>query len=81
MPTIGELLPTPSGKWVLHAAARGTNNHPLGPEQVLVGHMACLPCSGHSTWTCLACDDATYGPPPGEGCSMPTGPAGVRGWT
>ncbi len=78
MPTIGELVPTPSGKWVVHAPTHCTNHHPLGPEQVLVGHLACLPCGGHTTWTCLQCDDVTDGPPPGEECSMLNGPAAVR---
>ena len=77
VPVIGELIPA-EGNWVIHAPNHCTNHHPLGPEQVLVGHLACLPCGGHTTWTCLQCDAVAYGPPPGEGCSVLNGPAAVR---
>ena len=79
MPAIGDLVPAPSGKWTVtaptHCEAAG---HPLGPEQVLVGHVACLPCSGHTTWTCQECGATTYGPAVGDGCSMLNGPAAGR---
>ncbi|MCH9731727.1 MAG: hypothetical protein K0U84_18955 [Actinomycetia bacterium] len=52
MPAIGDLVPASSGKWTVTAPTHCEAGHPLGPEQVLVGHLAFLPCGGHTTWTC-----------------------------
>ena len=33
----------------------------LGPNEVLVGHQACLGHGGgHTTWTCRTCDQTVY---------------------
>jgi hypothetical protein len=42
---LGELVQTTAGKWITHPPNRRPNGHTLGPNQVLVGHVACL---GHS---------------------------------
>jgi hypothetical protein len=39
---LGELVQTTAGKWITHAPTRCPNGHTLGPNQVLVGHQACL---------------------------------------
>src|ERR1700737_711753 len=53
--------------------------HPLGPNQVLVGHQACLGhAGGHTTWTCLRCDETVNGPPLDTHCATLDGPATVR---
>jgi len=45
---LGELVQTTAGKWITHPPTRCPNGHPLGPNQVLVGHQACL---GHAAAT------------------------------
>ena len=60
---LGDLVQTTSGKWITHPPMRCPNGHPLGPNQVLVGHQACLGHGGgHTTWTCRTCDQTVYGP-------------------
>ena len=39
---LGELVQTPDGKWMTRPPTRCPNGHLLGPNQVLVGHVACL---------------------------------------
>ena len=52
---------------------------PLGPNQVLVGHQACLGHGGgHTTWTCRECDPKVYGPPLNTHCTSLNGPATVH---
>jgi hypothetical protein len=47
------LVRTIKGQWITRPPARCPNGHPLGPNQVLVGHQACLGHGGgHTTWTC-----------------------------
>jgi hypothetical protein len=67
---LGELVPTTIGKWIIHAPTRCPNGHALGPQQVLVGHQACLGHGGgHTTWTCRLCDATVYGPPLNTHCT------------
>jgi len=40
---IGDLVQTTAGKWITHRPTRCPNGHPLGPNQVLVGHQAAGP--------------------------------------
>jgi hypothetical protein len=48
----GQLVRTIKGQWITRPPARCPNGHPLGPNQVLVGHQACLGHGGgHTTWT------------------------------
>ncbi len=75
---IGDLVPAPSGKWTVTAPTHCGTGHPLGPEQVLVGHAPCLNCGGHTIWRCRECDATVYGPAVGDGCSILNGPAAVR---
>jgi hypothetical protein len=67
---LGELVQTTAGKWIIHPPTRCPNGHNLGPNQVLVGHVACWGHgSGHTIWHCLACpqeEPPTYGPPLGS---------------
>ena len=37
-----ELVQTTAGKWITHPPTRCPNGHRLGPNDVLVGHQACL---------------------------------------
>jgi hypothetical protein len=55
---LGELVQTTAGKWITHAPPRCPNGHRLGPNQVLVGHVACLGHGGggHTSWHCRTCD-------------------------
>src|SRR5262245_52919786 len=39
---LGDLVQTTDGKWITHPPTRCPNGHSLGPNQVLVGHVACL---------------------------------------
>ena len=74
--TIGHLRLTPAGKWATTAPSHCANGHWLGPQRVLVGHVAC-DCDrrgGHMTWFCLDCGDVVYGPPLGDTCRTHTGP-------
>jgi hypothetical protein len=60
---LGELVQTTDGKWITHPPTRCPNGHPVGPNQVLVGHQACLGHGGgHTTWTRRTCDETVYGP-------------------
>jgi hypothetical protein len=56
------------------------NGHTLGPNQVLVGHVACLGHGGggHTSWHCRICDAVVYGPPLNIHCTALEGPATVR---
>jgi hypothetical protein len=77
---LGELVQTTAGKWITHPPSRCPNGHPLGPNQVLVGHVACLGHGGggHTTWHCRTCDAVVYGPPMNTHCTALAGPASVR---
>jgi hypothetical protein len=76
---LGELVQTTSGKWITHPPTRCPNGHSLGPNQVLVRHVACLEHGGgHTTWTCRTCDQTLYGAPLNTHCSALEGPAAVR---
>jgi hypothetical protein len=67
------------------AHCAGPDAHPLGPNQVLLGWMACTcaPASagpgGHRTWRCTTCGDLQQWPPhqPPDGASEPRA-AGAR---
>jgi hypothetical protein len=75
----GELVQTTAGEWIIHPPTRCPNGHTLGPQQVLVGHQACLGHGGgHTTWTCRTCDQTVYGPPLNTHCLVMDGPAAVR---
>jgi hypothetical protein len=39
---LGQWVQTTAETWITHAPTRCPNRHPLGPNQVLVGHVACL---------------------------------------
>jgi hypothetical protein len=76
----GELVQTTDGRWMTRPPSRGPNGHALGPNQVLVGHVACLGHGGggHMSWHCRICDAVVYGPPMAEHCTALEGPATVR---
>lgn len=69
-------------KWVVVAPTHCRHGHPLGPNQVLVGHVACHShAGGHTTWYCRTCPEGEppfYGPPRTEQCAILIGPAEVR---
>lgn len=79
MPAVGDLVRSTTGDWVVIAPTHCEAGHPLGPNEVLVGHTPCFHCGGHTTWTCQQCGAITYGPSAGDGCSMLNGPAAERG--
>src|SRR5215213_834363 len=74
------LVETTTGKWITRPPARCPNGHTLGPNQVLVGHMACLGHGGggHTSWHCRTCDAVVYGAPMAAHCSALDEPATVR---
>jgi hypothetical protein len=78
MVRVGDLVRTVDGKWITKPPSRCGHGHPLGPGQVLVGHIACMGHGGggHTTWACRACDDTVYGPPLNTHCKVHTGPDG-----
>jgi hypothetical protein len=50
--------------YVVPAGERqGTNGHELGPNQVVVGHVACLGHGEATTWKCRTCDQTVHGHP------------------
>ena len=58
---------------------RCLSGHTLGPDQVLVGHHACLGHGGeHTTWACRTCDQTVYGPALNTHCTALDGPGTVR---
>ena len=58
----GDLVRTTDGKWVTEAPTRCPNGHTLGPNQVLVGHVACLGHGGgHTIWHCRTCGPVVHG--------------------
>lgn len=69
-----------AGKWITKAPKRCPNGHPLGPNQVLVGHVACLGHGGggHTTWHCRTCDAVVSGPPLNTHCTKLEGPGALR---
>lgn len=77
MPAVGDLVASDTGGWVTLAPTHCPNGHCLGANQVLVGHAACQPHRGHTTWTCLTCEATVYGPAL-DGCAVLNGPAAVR---
>ena len=75
----GELVRTTNGQWITKPPNRCPNGHILGPNQVLVGHVACLgQGGGHTTWHSRTCDAMVYGSPLNVHCTALTGPAAVR---
>jgi hypothetical protein len=72
---------TSSGRTLVIArSTRGdSERQTFGPNQVLVGHVACLGHGGgHTSWHCRTCDAAVYGPPLNVHCTCLDGPAAVR---
>jgi hypothetical protein len=76
---LGELVQN-HGRQVDDPPGRCTNGHPLGPNQVLVGHVACLGhgAGGHTSWHCRTCDAVVYGPPLNTHCTALDDPAAMR---
>jgi hypothetical protein len=59
-----ELVQTTAGKWIYPPTDTLPHGHNLGPNQILVGHQACLGHGGgHTTWRCHRCETTVYGPP------------------
>ena len=55
---LGEFAQTTDGKWITRPPSRRPNGRPLGANQVLIGHVACLGHGGggHTSWHCRRCD-------------------------
>jgi hypothetical protein len=68
---LGELVETTAGKWITRPPSRCPNGHTPDPNQVLVGHVACLGHGGggHTNWHCRTCDAVVYGPPMNTHCT------------
>jgi len=79
----GQLVQATDGKWMTKPASGCPNGHSLGPNYVLVGHVACLGHGGggHTTWHCRACETVVYGPPLNAHCTALQGPAPFRNST
>jgi hypothetical protein len=72
---VGDLVRTTAGTWITKPPSRCTRGHELGPNQVLVGQVACLGHGGggHTTWHCGTCprdEPPTYGPPLAKHCTV-----------
>ena len=81
MQTVGDLVRSTTGAWMVRAPEHGARGHDLCPGEVLVVHQACLGRGGgHTTWTCRTCDQTVYGPPLNTHCTtLPTSsPRGRR---
>jgi hypothetical protein len=76
MATVGELVRSTSGAWMVRPPTHCPRGHRLRPDRMLVGSIACS-CGRHLTWRC-DCGAVTYGPALAEGCSLLDGPARVR---
>ena len=76
----GQLVQATDGKWMSKPPSRCPNGHSLGPNQVLVGHVACLGHGGggHTTWNCRACEAVVNGPHLNAHCTALQGPAPFR---
>ena len=74
-----ELSASSNHAWeVDHPPTDDAPTAPHGPNQVLVGHRACLGHGGgHTTWTCT-CNETASGPPLNTHCTALEGPAAVR---
>jgi hypothetical protein len=78
-PGIGDLVQTTAGTWIIRPPTRCANGHEFGAGRAIVGYQACLGHGGgHTTWTCLTCDETVYGPPLNTHCTTLDGPAAVR---
>lgn len=65
MAVVGDLVQR-RGKWITLAPTHCPHGHPLGPGQVLVGHVACGGHgTGHTLWHCATCPAEE--PPPVAG--------------
>ena len=77
---LGDLVQTTDGKWMIRGHERCPNGHPLGANQVLVGHVACPDHGGggHTCWHCRTCDAVVYGTAAQQALHILDGPAVVR---
>jgi hypothetical protein len=68
------------GRWITEAPTHCPQGHELGPNQVLVGHVACSGHGGggHTIWHCVECEGVVYSPPLAAHCAALEGPAKVR---
>lgn len=78
--TVGQLVRSTDGRWIIRPPARCPNGHRLEPGHVLVGHQVCGGDhrGGHVTWTC-ECGATVHAPELGSACRVLHGAAGVRG--
>jgi hypothetical protein len=74
---IGDLIQTRAG-WTLQPPTECIYGHPLGPEQVRVGHQPCTCRGAHIGWTCRICDATFCWPPTNPTSSILSGAARVR---
>lgn len=70
MPTVGDLVRSTEGAWVVRPPTHCPNGHLLGPRQCLVGFAHCNHDGGHTSWWCRECGATVYGPPLGDGCVL-----------
>ncbi|MFC9966360.1 hypothetical protein ACFVH4_19195 [Nocardia ignorata] len=57
------------GGWAHPSPVTCPAGHDLGPDQVLVGRLACLAIGGHHrTWACRRCGAEIYWPPITDEC-------------
>jgi hypothetical protein len=71
-----------AGRDILDCIAGGAlHREHSGPNDVLVGHVACLGHGGggHTLWHCRTCEAITYGPALAKHCTALEGPAAMRG--
>src|ERR1700716_2304635 len=67
----GQLIRAIDGTWMTKPPSRCPTRRLPDPNQVLVGHVACLGHGGggHTSWHCRTCDAVLYGPPLNSHCT------------
>lgn len=77
--SFGDLVPCTEGGFMVLPPQHCPREHPLGPNEVLVGHQPCAgSCHGGHIWECLQCGSVTYSPGVGAGCRLLDAAAFIR---
>ena len=76
MPTVGELVRTTTGQWMVWGPKHCPVGHELVPGSLIVAYRPCTAHGGHQTWTC-PCGKTVAAPATTDSCDA-QGPAAVR---
>jgi hypothetical protein len=77
--TIGQLVQSTDGRWIICPPRHCPNGHTLTPGRMLVGFQPCggEHQGGHTSWTC-ECGATVHAPELGSACRVLHGAAGIR---